>query len=99
MLFLFARAVFFDVRKESCQVFSLTAPAEHYGRLGADAVTVDGDVAGRSAEAGIAGGEQCSQRAGRAGEDVLEIIGGKLRKALGIRNRAEKIVKSELIYN
>ena len=50
--------------------------AEHYGRLGADVVTIDGDVAGWSAEAGIAGGEQRSQRAGRAGEAVLEIIGG-----------------------
>ena len=38
--------------------------AEHYGRLGADIVTVNSDVAGWSAEAGIAGGEQRSQRAG-----------------------------------
>ena len=37
--------------------------AEHYGRLGADIVTVNSDVAGWSAEAGIAGGEQRSQRA------------------------------------
>ena len=37
--------------------------AEHYGRLGADIVTIDGDVAGWSAEAGIAGGEQRSRRA------------------------------------
>ena len=37
--------------------------AEHHGRLGADIVTIDGDVAGWSAEAGIAGGEQRSQRA------------------------------------
>ena len=73
--------------------------AEHHGRLGADIMTVNGNIAGRSAEAGIAGGKQRSQRAGRAGKAVLEIIGGKLRKALGIRNRAEKIVKSELIYN
>ena len=73
--------------------------AEHCGRLGADIVTVNSDIAGWSAEAGIAGGEQRSQRAGRTGEAVFEIIGGKLRKALGIRNRAEKIVKSELIYN
>ena len=50
--------------------------AEHYGWLGADIVTIDGDVAGWSAEAGIAGGKQRSQRAGRAGEAVLEIIGG-----------------------
>ena len=50
--------------------------AEHYDRLGADVVTIDGDVAGWSAEAGIAGGKQRSQRAGRAGEAVLEIIGG-----------------------
>ena len=49
--------------------------AEHYGWLGADIVTIDGDVAGWSAEAGITGGEQRSQRAGRAGEAVLEIIG------------------------
>ena len=39
-------------------------------------MTIDGDVAGWSAEAGIAGGKQRSQRAGRAGEAVLEIIGG-----------------------
>ena len=50
--------------------------AEHHGRFGADIVTIDGDVAGWSAEAGIAGGKQRSQRAGRAGEAVLEIIGG-----------------------
>ena len=50
--------------------------AEHYGRVGADVVTIDGDVAGRSAEAGIAGGKQRPQRAGRAGKAVLEIIGG-----------------------
>ena len=36
---------------------------EHYGRLGADVVTIDGDIAGWSAEAGIAGGEQRSRRA------------------------------------
>ena len=50
--------------------------AEHYGRFGVDIVTVNSDVAGRSAESGIAGSEQRSQRAGRAGEAVLEIIGG-----------------------
>ena len=50
--------------------------AEHYGRLGADVVTIDGDIAGWSAEAGIAGGEQRSQRAGRTGEAVLEVISG-----------------------
>ena len=50
--------------------------AEHYGWLGADIVTIDGDVAGWSAEAGIAGGEQRSQRAGRTGEAVFEVIGG-----------------------
>ena len=50
--------------------------AEHHGRFGADIVTIDGDVAGWSAEAGIAGGKQRSQRAGRAGKAVLEIIGG-----------------------
>ena len=49
---------------------------EHHGRLGADIVTIDSDVAGWSAEAGIAGGKQRSQRAGRAGKAVLEIIGG-----------------------
>ena len=50
--------------------------AEHHGRLGADIVTVNSDVAGWSAEAGIAGGEQRSQRADRAGKAVLEIISG-----------------------
>ena len=50
--------------------------AEHHGRLGADIVTVNSDVAGWSAEAGIAGGKQRSQGAGRAGKAVLEIIGG-----------------------
>ena len=54
--------------------------AEHYSRLGADIVTVNSDVAGRSAEAGIAGGEQRPQRAGRAGEAMLEIIGGIVGK-------------------
>ena len=50
--------------------------AEHHGRLGADIVAIDGDIAGRSAEARIVGGEQRSQRAGRACEAVLEVIGG-----------------------
>ena len=36
---------------------------EHYGRLGADIVTVNSDIEGWSAEAGIAGGEQRSRRA------------------------------------
>ena len=49
---------------------------EDIARLGVDIVTIDGDVARWSAEAGIADGEQRSQRAGRAGEAVLEIIGG-----------------------
>ena len=39
-------------------------------------MTVNSDVAGWSAEAGIAGGKQRSQGAGRAGKAVLEIIGG-----------------------
>ena len=37
--------------------------AEYHGRLGADVVTVNSDIEGWSAEAGIAGGEQRSRRA------------------------------------